>query len=93
LKLDELLQLSSNLEEAVEIPVEICPLSEMPWYMRYKIITRDEKLPIRTERLLHEIRFAAFSERQDRKMLMQSLKKRQCQVENQFYNENSLKHK
>ena len=52
MKLDELLQLSSNLEEAVEIPVEICPLSEMPRYMRYKIITRDEKLPIRTERLL-----------------------------------------
>jgi hypothetical protein len=49
MKLDELLQLSSNLEEAVEIPVEICPLSEMPPCMRYKIITKDEKLPIKMQ--------------------------------------------
>jgi len=78
LKLDELLQLGLNLEGAVKIPVDISPLSEMLPCMKYKIITWGLKLIVKDARLLHEIQFAAFSECQDIKTLMQSLKKHQC---------------
>jgi len=72
IELEELIRLSSRIEDEIGIPAHMLLLMEMPPCIRYKAITKGLKILVRDMKLLHEIQANAFSECQDLKVIYTS---------------------
>lgn len=74
LNIEDLLALSDKIEEIVNIPIDVIPLTEIMPYMRYKIMTKGMRIIVKDKKLFNEVRNVAFSEFQEMKYMLSKRK-------------------
>lgn len=74
LNIEDLLALSDKIEEIVNIPIDVIPLTEIMPYMRYKIMNKGMRIIVKDKKLFNEIRNVAFSEFQEMKYMLSKRK-------------------